>query len=101
MGAVRIEVLRAYPRYGRTWLPGSVILVPEHALAGVLGARPPFGRVLDDEQEVVALAATDGALALADDYGFDLRPFAGGGSGADGRIVKKDVQRWLLASEEN
>lgn len=93
---VRVEVLRPYPRGGKTHKPGATISIPEHALADATRRNPPHVRVVGaPEVEIDAdFDATEGALDLARATGIDLAAFAGQGSGENGRIEKPDVKKW-------
>lgn len=94
---VLVEVTRRYPLHGKTHGVGKVIPVPEAVARNMETARPPFGRRVSDEdpETVVEISATEKAFDLAEEKGLDLTPYAGKGSGPEGRIYKEDVERWL------
>jgi pyruvate/2-oxoglutarate dehydrogenase complex dihydrolipoamide acyltransferase (E2) component len=88
-GIVQAFAGRQYVKY--EWRP-----VPAGAEAE---AERLAGRgLLDLNEAVVLVDATDAALKLASDYGVDLA--AVHGSGADGRILLSDVRALVQAGEE-
>lgn len=93
---VQVEVLRRYPRGGTVHEPGAEIFIPPHAVVDATKRDPPHVRVMGPREvpENPIFDATEGAMDMARGVGIDLAPFAGQGSGTDGRIHKTDVERW-------
>lgn len=89
---VKMMITRTYPRGGIDYPPGEPLEVPEHVAASMEEASPPYGRRVRDLPE---LDATESALEMAAANALDLRGRAGQGSGANGRIIQADVERWL------
>jgi len=91
---VRMVVTRRYPRGGKAYSPGETVTVPNYAAVAMEDANPPYGRRVDPN-EGIEIDGTEPALELAEAHDFDLRPYAGHGSGPGGRIYKEDVEQWL------
>jgi pyruvate/2-oxoglutarate dehydrogenase complex dihydrolipoamide acyltransferase (E2) component len=105
VGDKYMTVVRNYPRGNATYGPGRVLLLSAAAAAAMVDGQ--WGRPSTEEEiaqargggraarvQAADVDATDGARALAEAAGLDLLPYAGKGTGKEGRIVKADVEQW-------
>lgn len=103
---VWIEVSeRGYHRGGNQYGPGSVLEIPVYAVDAVIRTNPPRGRII----EPVSYHApgdpdlppfSDAARRELRQAGFHETAYDGPATGADGKVLKSDVEEWIPGDVE-
>jgi hypothetical protein len=107
---VFVKVTRTFPFRGTTYGVGSEIEVPEGTAARMEAARPPFGKIIEEDLEELtapdepgAPEFTAGALSLLDENGLNaLRGVKGVHMGAEEKpdtVTLDDVRKWCDREE--
>lgn len=101
MSDVLVEIDRAFPIGGRTHPVGARVRVSRSTFERMLSANPPFAHAVEDQEaEESGQAFSAAAVGKLAALGIGLDAYDGEVTGADGRVVSRDVEAWLAERDQ-